>query len=84
VASEAAEGAPGPSEDGSGAPDELFYHDGSWYLYKPRPIELPKFEFPDLDAELERMRFVRETQWLADLALRFRPQLPIAFINGVS
>jgi hypothetical protein len=46
-------------------PDELFYHDGSWYLYKPRPIELPKFEFMDIDAELERLRFVRELQWIA-------------------
>jgi hypothetical protein len=63
-------------------PDELFYFDGSWYLYKPKPIELPKFEFPDLDAELERMRFVRETQWLAGLSLGFQTPIAFNFLTG--
>jgi hypothetical protein len=75
-----------PAEEGSGdatalpdPPDELFYHEGKWYLYKPRPIELPKFQFQfmDVDAELERMRFVRELQWVARLTLN----APVLMIN---
>lgn len=77
MVSEPAEGAPEAAEAVSGPPDELFYHEGTWYLYKPRPIELPKFQFMDIDAELERMRFVRELQWIAGLTLN----APVSMIN---
>lgn len=60
------------------APDELFWHDGSWYLYKPGPPpEIPPFDFAE-DARARQVH--RDLLW----SMRIAPVPgPLCLVTGV-
>ena len=59
--------------------DEVFYHDGSWYMCKPREFELPPFEM-DWGAGYRHERMLRDWQWSMTIA---PPPLSPIIVTGV-
>lgn len=55
--------------------DELFYHDGHWYLYKHREIELPPSDFSARQGSM-----LRDWRWSMTIA---PPPLPMCIVTGV-
>lgn len=55
--------------------DELFYHEGNWYLYKHREIELPPFDF-----SWPRDSMLRDWRWSMTIA---PPPLSPIIVTGI-